>query len=96
MIEGIAPFSSPVLLTDDGSAWVPDAFAAGHYRLLPICKGIEMGWAPVEQISKAIIVFAGGTPMSPTGEIVATALSRDGLSRLIADLQSIDRQWSAM
>lgn len=89
----VEPFRSPIYLRDDGTAWVPDAFTAGAYRDQFICEGVAMGWVPIQELGKAILVFAGGNPLAPTDEAVAVALSPRGLRELIADLQSIEQQW---
>ena len=91
--EAFAPMASPILHLDDGTAWVPNAFVAGAYGNLPLCAGVAMGWQPVPEVDRIILVFQGGNAAAPTGESVAAALSRPGLRAMIRDLQSIDRQW---
>ncbi|MEO7467384.1 MAG: hypothetical protein ABIV36_10245 [Sphingobium limneticum] len=93
--EPLAPMASPIMHLDDGTAWVPNAFVAGAYGNVPICVGGAMGWQPVQEVEQIVLVFQGGNPTAPTGEIVAAALSRRGLRALVRDLQSIDRQWGA-
>lgn len=89
----IEPMRSPIVLLDDGSAWVPSAFIAGAYENLPVCEGVALGWQPAFEVGKAVLVFQGGNPAAPTREVVTAELSRAGLRALIAGLQSIDAQW---
>jgi len=88
----LEPLSSPVMHLDDGTAWVPSAFSAGAYENLPVCAGIGVGWTPVPDTDKILIIFAGGNPAAPTREMVVAAISRAGLRRLVRDLRSIDAQ----
>jgi len=91
----LPPLSTPVLLDETGSAWIPHAWRAGCFTYTPICEGIGAAWTPVPEIGKVLLAFAGGNPFAPTDEAIAIVLSRDGLRELIADLRSIDRQWEA-
>jgi hypothetical protein len=86
------PFPHPLMLAGDRAAWFPNAFAPGHYTMLPICDGLAMGWAPAAELGGVVLCLHGGNAAAPTGEVIATLLSRRGLKRLIGDLQSIDRQ----
>ncbi|MFD1103687.1 hypothetical protein [Sphingobium olei] len=94
--EPIEPFSIPILLDDNGCAWIPDGFQAGCFRLLPVGEGASLGWAPIPEMNKALISIWGGNPFAPTGEAIAIAISRRGLRGIIAGLQSIDAQMEGM
>ncbi|EPR09897.1 hypothetical protein M527_07170 [Sphingobium indicum IP26] len=91
--EPVPPFALPVLLDDDGRAWLPHGFRADMFTLTQVCEGIAIGWAPVPELGKVLLHFIGGNPFAPTDEALAAALSKRGLRRMIADLQSIERQW---
>lgn len=88
----VAPFSVPVLLDEDESAWVPDAFAAGMFRYLPVCEGAALGWAPIPELLRALVVLQGGNPAAPTDEQIAFTISPAGLRGLANDLRSIADQ----
>jgi hypothetical protein len=88
----LPPMTSPVLVDDDGRAWVPAAFRAGHYALLPVCEGLALGWTPSAELGRVMLVLVGGNMAEPGDESVVTLLTRTGLRNLIADLQSIDDQ----
>ncbi|WP_051768205.1 hypothetical protein [Sphingobium sp. DC-2] len=87
-----APFPAPILVNDRGEGFFPHAFCAGEVMLMPVCRGLAMGWAAAPEVGGALLSIFAGNPDAPTDESVATLLSRDGLRALIADLQSIDRQ----
>lgn len=90
--DPVAPFSVPVLLDEDGSAWVPDAFAAGMFRYLPVCEGAALGWAPIPELRCALVLLQGGNPAAPTAEQIAFTISPAGLRGLADDLRSIADQ----
>lgn len=94
--EPIEPFSIPILLDDDGRAWIPDGFRAGMFQLLPVCESAALGWAPVPEFNKALIAIWGGNRFAPTDEAIAIAMSRRGLRGLIDGLISIERQMEGM
>ena len=90
-----APFAAPILVNDRGEGFFPHAFCQGEVMLLPICRGLAMGWAPAPEANGVLLSIFAGNPDTPTDESVATVLSHDGLRALIADLQSIEQQLSA-
>ncbi|MEA3543206.1 MAG: hypothetical protein U9R77_13960 [Pseudomonadota bacterium] len=94
--DPIEPFPIPILLDDDGRAWIPDGFRAGMFQLLPVCEGAALGWAPVPELNKALIAIWGGNPFAPTGEALAIAMSRRGLRGMIDGLISIEQQMEGM
>lgn len=94
--DPIEPFAIPILLDDRGCAWIPDAFNAALYQLLPVCEGATLGWAPIPELNKALIAIQGGNPFAPTGDVLAIAISRRGLRGLIDALRSIEAQMEGM
>lgn len=94
--DPIEPFSIPILLDENGCAWIPDGFRAGYFQLLPVCEGAALGWAPIPELNKALVAIWGGNPFAPTREALAIAISRRGLRGLIDGLKSIEAQMEGM
>ncbi|MCW2390937.1 hypothetical protein M2336_002775 [Sphingobium sp. B1D7B] len=93
--EGAGPFpqaADPLVIDDRGFGWVPHAFRPGFCSYTLITRGMGIAWWPLSEIGGAIIAVYGGNPAQPTDETVVFSISRDGLSGLIADLQSIADQ----
>ena len=86
------PMQSTVLHLDDGTVFVPHPFVHHVSSRVPLCEGLSVAWAPCTPAPQLLLSIWGGHPGSPTDESVTTTLTRTGLRRLIADLQSIDRQ----
>lgn len=94
--DPVAPFDVPILLDDQGCAWIPHGFRPGFFTLTQICEGASLGWAPIPEMNKALIAISGGNPFAPTEEAIALAMSRRGLRGLIEGLRSIEQQMEGM
>jgi len=64
----------------------------GHARVA-LRDGLHLAWAPMLLQRRALLVLFAGAEADAG---VATTLSREGLRRLIADIQSIDAQLGEM
>lgn len=82
----------PVLHLDDGTLFVPHPFVEHARSRVPLCDGLMLGWAPCAPAPGVLLSIWGGHAGSPSDESVTATLSRCCLRRLIADLQSIERQ----
>ncbi len=91
-LDPFPPMARPVLVNDLGEAWVPHPFYPGMTTNVPLCEGLAVAWAPCTPLRQVILSIWGGNRENPSDESVTTTLSRAGLTRLIADLQSIADQ----
>lgn len=90
------PFAKPIVIDEQGFAWVPDPIAfpqcsdevIGCY----VHSGVMLGWAPMSLPAPGVLLTMFGAPRADALEIVdgvAAFITRDGLKALIADLQAI-------
>lgn len=94
-LDPFPPMARPVLVTDLGEAWVAHPFYRGVTTNVPLCEGLAVAWAPCTPLRQIILSIWGGHSENPSDESVTTTLTRPGLKRLIADLQSIADQLDA-
>ena len=85
------PMQEPLLVDERGNAWLPHPFAPGMRILAPLCEGLAVAWTPAS-MTHVVLTLWGGNPDNPSDESIGALLRQPGLKRLIADLQSIDRQ----
>ena len=85
------PMQEPLLVDERGNAWLPHPFAPGKRIPAPLCEGMAIAWTPARP-THVVLSLWGGHPENPSDESIGALLSRSGLKRLIADLQSIDQQ----
>lgn len=91
------PFSNPIVIDEQGFAWVPDPVAFPHCSDEAIgCyvhAGVMLGWAPMSlPAHDGVLLTVFGGPRADALEIedaVAAFVTRDGLKALIADLEAI-------
>ena len=90
----LPPIAAPLVVDDHGIVWLPAPDGSGSLIGSYVHAGLRMGWAPVPDLGGLLLVQWGGSASEPgfEEEGVTTFFSRDGLRRLIADLQSIDDQ----
>ena len=93
MVEGFAPIGVPVVVDGRGYAWlpVPGGQDVVGWHLKP---GLRVAWAPLPGNTGALLHMLAGIVDDPAYETdgLAITLTRDGLRRLIADLQSVEAQ----
>lgn len=91
----LEPFAIPILLDEEGYAWIPHGFRAGLFMWMHVGEGAAIGWAPIPELDKALVTIWGGNPFAPTDEAIAFVISRRGLRGIIDMLTSIERQMDA-
>lgn len=90
----LKPMAEPVVLTDHGTAWLPDFQNPGARVEHTLCRGLGVAWAPIPELDKVLLYIIGGTPLAPTEEALAIQMPLRSLRTFIADLQCIERQMS--
>lgn len=90
------PMRAPLIVTERGEAWVPHPFYPDLTINVPLCEGLAVAWAPCTPVHGIILSIWGGNPENPSDESVTATLTRPGLKRLIADLQSIADQMDGL
>lgn len=88
----VPPIDMPLLLSPSGSLFVPHPFLPNAFADRPLQHGLAMSWTPVPELGGIILHFTGGNDAEPSSEMIVTRISSADLSRLIDDLQSIQRQ----
>ncbi len=97
-LRAFAPFSEPVVIDEHGHAWLPNPHRSTSDHDETVCAyvfaGLHLGWAPMPQSSPgdALLAFFGGRPTPGSryeASGVAAFITHEGLTELIADLQSI-------
>ncbi|MCP3729290.1 hypothetical protein M9978_02515 [Sphingomonas sp. MG17] len=87
-VEPLAPMREHILVgPEDGRCVVTNP--SGFSAIAPIGRGIALAWAPAPELGG--VALSQFIALGPDRGIV-TIVSRPGLKRLIADLQSIDAQ----
>ena len=100
------PISEPVVITEDGRVRLPvpdaaeleaaDVMIVGNlferkYVSAELHAGMTLQWAPLAPVDGLLVEFRGGAPDGDEcRDAVAVCLSREGLRRLICDLQAIE------
>ncbi|MDQ2736993.1 MAG: hypothetical protein M3Y55_18835 [Pseudomonadota bacterium] len=89
-----APIGTPVVVDERGYAWLPGPYGSGCKIGSYVHAGVRMGWTPVPELHGLLLIQLGGRASDSAFEEegLTAFLTRDGLRRLIVDLQSIDAQ----
>lgn len=93
--EGRKPFAQaiePLIIDERGSAFVPNPFIARCDDLAFVRQGMCLAWWPLPEFQAVVLAIYGGNHSAPSNDSVVTAISREGIEALIADLQSIHDQ----
>lgn len=89
--EAPPPIGVPVLIDEQGQAWLPHPNEPGELLGCYVHQGFRMAWIPVTELGGLLLTFFGGHRPEPgfEEESVTIALTSDGLKMLVRDLQAI-------
>lgn len=85
------PIGQPLVVTEDGTAWLPVAGVAGAAVGYTLRAGLSLRWAPAPELGGAILELGAGR-LDDDVDAFAVVLSAAGLRKLAADLAAIADQ----
>ena len=93
----LAPIAAPIVVDEQGYAWIPAPGGGDEEIGSYVHAGLRMGWAPMPEQGGILLTQWGGLGPEPDFEEegVTAFMTREGLRRFIADLQTIDNALGA-